>query len=367
MNPRMLLIVLLFQLCTASLVVGQAPPATEAPIDFRKARVLSEKRRSGAELTEGEQAYLDRALRVRQERMRRIREAQRKPPATLVPLTDMSTQDRYEAEDGGLYGQGRNHPTEDLHTAAEKAIASITPRDDEGSPSPDGKIGFVSISMSNATMEFSTFKRLADESPQKSPQVVIVDCAQGGQAMAQWAPADARPWQVAQQRLEAAGVSAMQVQTAWVKLANMAPVGTLQEHGQQLAEDTIKVLVNAKERFPNLRIAYLGSRIWAGNATGALNPEPYAYESAFVVRWLIQRQLRGDEELSTERVPLLLWGPYLWAEGEKGRRMDDLVWVRDDFTDDGVHPSPSGRQKVARLLLDFVHNGPLAKPWFTLH
>ena len=184
--------------------------------------------------------------------------------------------------------------------------------------------------------------------------------------MAQWAPADARPWQVAERRLEAADVAAMQVQTAWVKLANMAPVGSLQEHGQQLAEDTIKVLVNTKERFPNLRIAYLGSRIWGGNATGALNPEPYAYESAFVVRWLILRQLRGDEELSTQRVPLLLWGPYLWAEGENGRRMDDLVWVRDDFTDDGVHPSSSGRQKVAHLLLDFLHNGPLAKPWFTL-
>ena len=104
MNRPILLVVLLFQLCTACLVVAQAPPATEAPIDFQKARALREKHRSGAELTESEQAYVDRALRARQERMRRIREAQRRPPATLVPLTDMSSQGRCVGEDGGLYG-----------------------------------------------------------------------------------------------------------------------------------------------------------------------------------------------------------------------------------------------------------------------
>ena len=55
-------------------------------------------------------------------------------------------------------------------------------------------IGLVSISMSNATQEFSVFKQLADADPAKSPRVKVVDCAQGGQAMAQWATPDARPW-----------------------------------------------------------------------------------------------------------------------------------------------------------------------------
>lgn len=365
MKRRMLFVVFLIQLWTGSLVIAQTPPATETPIDFQRARALIEKRRSGVELTASERAYVEQAAQARKERMRRLREAQRSPAATLVPLTDMTAHDRYEGEDGGLYGGGNNGPPDALRVTAEAVMTQITPRDSQGSRAADGKIGFVSISMSNATMEFSTFKRLADKSREKSAQVVIVDCAQGGQAMAQWAPADAKPWQVAQSRLEAAGVTALQVQTAWVKLANMAPVGTLWEHGEQLEEDTIKVLVNAKRRFPNLQIAYLGSRIWGGNATGPLNPEPYAYEGAFVVRRLIQRQMRGDEALSTDRVPLLVWGPYLWAEGQKGRRIDKLVWVREDFTEDGVHPSNTGRQKVARLLFDFVHNDPMAKTWFT--
>jgi hypothetical protein len=39
---------------------------------------------------------------------------------------------------------------------------------------------------------------------------------------------------------------------------------------------------------------YLDSRIYGGYATTALNPEPYTYEGAFLVRWLIQDQLKGN-------------------------------------------------------------------------
>lgn len=88
--------------------------------------------------------------------------------------------------------------------------------------------------------------------------------------------------------------------------------------------------------------------------------EPYAYESAFVVRWLIQDQIKG----SLAKSPLLLWGPYLWADGEKGRKLDDLVWKAEDLVSDGTHPSPNGRRKVAELLLRFMKNDPTAKTWF---
>jgi len=48
-------------------------------------------------------------------------------------------------------------------------------------------------------------------------------------------------------------------------------------------------------------------RIFSG-----LNPE-HAYEGAFVVRWLIQRQLKCDAALAVDEMPVLAWGPYLWA------------------------------------------------------
>lgn len=46
--------------------------------------------------------------------------------------------------------------------------------------------------------------------------------------------------------------------------------------------------------FPNLRIAYLGSRIYAGYASSPRNPEPYAYEGAFAARRLILAQPAAD-------------------------------------------------------------------------
>ena len=41
-----------------------------------------------------------------------------------------------------------------------------------------------------------------------------------------------------------------------------------------------------------------------------------------------------------------------------------LTWSIDDFLDDGTHPSASGRQKVADILLDFIKTNEYAGNWF---
>jgi hypothetical protein len=258
-----------------------------------------------------------------------------------------------------LYGKGRNTPPPELQKAVEAELGKIVPLDADGKPSADGIIGLVSISMSNATQEFSAFKKMADADRAKSPRVTIVDCAQGGQAMAQWVDPKARPWAEADRRLKAANVSPKQVQAAWIKLANIAPTGDLERHGRKLQKDAQAVIQNAKERFPNLRVIYLGSRIYGGYSAGILNPEPYAYESAFAVRWLIRDQMKGDASS-----PVLVWGPYLWADGTTPRKSDGLIWKRSDLAADGVHPTMSGREKVATMLLEFFKTDPLAKGWF---
>ena len=341
-----------------------AQPKSDA-IDFDRARQLMERQRSGATLDSDERAYLARAIAARNAGGGGRPVNQRKAPEHLTPLTDLGATEHYEGQDGGLYGGGKNTPPEAQRRAAAEQLAKIRPRTAAGEAADDGTIGFVAISMSNATQEFSRFKQIADVSPLKSARVTIVDCAQGGQAMAQWVPADGRPWEEARRRLAAAKVSPLQVQVAWIKLANVGPSGSLEEHGRKLERDTLAVLQHARALFPNLRIAYLGSRTYGGYAVTGLNPEPYAFEGAFAVRWLIGRQVDGDAELALAKVPLLLWGPYLWADGARGRKTDSLVWERGDFGDDGVHPSPAGRQKVAELLLNFCATDPLAKPWFT--
>lgn len=54
----------------------------------------------------------------------------------------------------------------------------------------------------------------------------------------------------------------------------------------------------------------------------------------------------------------------LWADGIVPRKIDGLVWERNDLAGDGTHPSDSGRQKVADLLLKFFTEDPLASTSF---
>jgi len=345
-------------------------------VNWEYVQQLLRRSRGGEPLSTTESAYLENAKRVRAQGA--MREAPRAPaPATtstgLVPLDQMSAADRYKGQDGGLYGGGRNEPPLALQTAAKKESARIVPLDADGKPAADGKIVLLSIGMSNTTQEFSKFKELADRDAAKSPQLVIVDGAQGGMDAARWSDAAGSPWSVAEQRLKAAGVTPQQVEVVWMKHARIAAgnYGEFPKHADELRGHFLKSLNIAKQKFPNLRVAYLSSRIYAGYAATPLNPEPYAYESAFVVRGLILDQMKGEPKLNCDPsrgevvAPLLLWGPYLWADGLKGRKSDGLIWKREDLAGDGTHPSgTSGREKVGRLLLGFLKSDPYARGWF---
>jgi hypothetical protein len=370
--------------------------ADDGQIDWQKAGELLRKQRQGQSLTDEEEAYLERA---RQERVRgrpggarqegerrpeRDRAEKGKETTGTIPFTEL-VDGRYKGQTGGLYGNGTNTPPASHQAAATKELAKIQPLDASGKPSKDGRIVLISLGMSNTTQEFSQFKRIADADPNKSPSVVIADCAQGGQAAAQWAYPEKykrldqstgrerpSPWVVMDERIKNAVVTAAQVQLVWIKQAEMGPanLGEFPKHAQVLQQNIAVILQELKHRFPNLRIAYLSSRIYAGYAGGPLNPEPYAYESAFSVRWLIEDQMKGKPELNYDpqkgevKSPLLLWGPYLWGDGMKPRKSDGLVWKRQDLAADGTHPSQSGRQKVAEMLLKFFKTDVNAKSWF---
>ncbi|MHC4442134.1 MAG: hypothetical protein ACYTF1_01600 [Planctomycetota bacterium] len=353
--------------------------ADEGSIDFKKARKLFQKRRRGETLTDQEKAYLHKARQQRQKKrgMGGRGSAKVKETTGLVPLTELGKQG-YKGQSGGLYGQGQNTPPAGHIAAAKKALAKIRPLDAEGKASATGKMVLISLGMSNTTQEFSKFKKIADIDKDKSPYVVIVDCAQGGMAAAQWAhperPMRKRrpPWIVMDERIKKAGVTAGQVQAVWIKQAQPMParLGEFPQHAQSIQKDVTIILNKLQEKFPNLRVAYLSSRIYAGYARTSLNPEPYAYESAFAVRWLIEAQIKGEAVLNYDpsrgavKSPVLLWGPYLWADGVKSRKGDGLVYKSEDFGKDGTHPSDSGRKKVAEMLLKFFKTDPTAKGWF---
>ena len=269
----------------------------------------------------------------------------------MTPLIDMGAKRLYHGYHGGLYANGANRPTRTYLKKGLAAAKRVQPI--------DGRIVLLSIGMSNTTMEYSAFKQYADANPAKASDVTIVDGAQGGQDAEIVKDPSARFWAVVDQRLSAAGATAAQVQAVWLKEAIAQENEPFPQDALRLRADLATIVGNLKQRFPNLQLVYLSSRTYAGYATTTLNPEPYAYDSGFAVKWLVLQREKGKIG-----GPWLGWGPYLWTNGTRGRK-DGLTWTCADVRpNDGTHPSASGQAKVATLLWKFFTTDPTAKSWF---
>jgi hypothetical protein len=292
--------------------------------------------------------------------------------STRKPLTELE-KGEYKGSPGGLYPDRSNEPPAAHAGLGLKLAGEVRPLDAQGKPAAGGKVVLLSVGMSNTSQEFAEFKRMAEGEKDRNPHLVIVDGAQGGMPANQIAnpamPQARRYWQVVDERLRAAGVTRQQVQVAWLKQADAGPVGAFPQHARNLQAELRSIVTSMHQHFPNLKLVYLSSRTYGGYAGTPLNPEPYAYESGFAVKWLIEEQIKGEPALNCDpdkgkvNAPWLAWGPYLWAFG-KNKRADGLSWERSDFERDGTHPSVSGRRKVAEQLLKFFKEDPTAKKWF---
>jgi len=271
---------------------------------------------------------------------------------------------------GGLYPNGLNYLPSAHMTAGLTIANNIQPLDTNGNVDvSNGWIVWASIGMSNTTQETQYFIPMTDTFAQKNPMCKLVDCAQGGQSIVQILDTTGVFWPNVNMRLANAVVRAAQVQVIWFKEAEMSPNDTAFATYPDALKDKFKQAMQlCKTKFPNLKLCYLSGRIYAGYATTALNPEPYAYYSGWSVKRLIEEQINGDTALTfsgtSPRSAWLAWGPYLWADGLIPRS-DGLTWVCPaDFNTDGTHPAAAGRQKVANMLFNFFSTDSTSTPWF---
>lgn len=323
------------------------------------------------------------------------------PPTDTVkiPLTDLLAR-TYYGNAGGIYPGGINQPPADHDSAARARRNSIKPLDVNGDESPFGKYVLLSIGMSNATQEWCsqssgppcapwTFMgRAATDPGVNHYTMVIVNGAADGQDAPAWtSPTSSSYDRIKVARLAPLGLSENQVQVAWVKLDDQKPSISLGAKADSIhpapadSADAKVLLANLgmvlralRVRYPSLRLVFLSSRIYGGYGTTDLNPEPYAYESGFSVKWVIESQINemrglpgnpraGTLNYTKKSAPLILWGPYIWADGVTPRS-DGLTWQRADFEEDGTHPSQNGEAKAAEKLLDFFKNSPYTRCWF---
>lgn len=312
------------------------------------------------------------------------------PPLTpqLVALSDMNQQ-TYLGFSGGLYPNGNSMPSAHYAEGVQRGHA-VQPLDVYGNASSSGKYVLLSIGMSNTTQEWCTAsgavcnswsftgQALADPAVNKT-QLVIANGAAGGKDAKFWDdPTKPDYDRVRDNVLANLGLSEKQVQAVWLKEANIHPTVSLpspRADAYFLEEELGKIVRALKIRYPNLQQVFLSSRIYAGYANTALNPEPYAYESGFSVKWSIEsqmNQMRGNSpdpnagDLNYHSVaPWIAWGPYLWANGTKARS-DGLTWVQSEFEDDGTHPGTPAEQKVGQMLLVFFKTSPHTRCWFVV-
>jgi hypothetical protein len=294
----------------------------------------------------------------------------------------------YRGFPGRLYPNGNELSSAHLDAGLMRS-SRIQPLDGNGQPSPSGRIVLLSIGMSNTTQEFcsgpvancapwSFAGQAATDAAVNHATLAIVDGARGGQTADTWdAPTDANYDLIRDQRLSARAVTERQVQVVWMKVAQSQPRSALPDvdaDARVLARRMADIARALKVRYPNVQQVFASSRIFAGYATTTLNPEPFAFESGFAVKWVVEAQIAqvssgaattgeyGD--MSYERdAPWLAWGPYLWADGSSPRG-DGLSWLVGDFQSDGTHPSQSGEQKVGGELLRFFKTSPVTRCWF---
>jgi hypothetical protein len=307
-----------------------------------------------------------------------------------VALTDLA-RGSYLGFAGGLYPGGSNALPTAHATAGLARAVSIEPADTEGRPAASGRYALLSIGMSNTTQEFCsqnsappcdawTFVGRATADPEVNHSTLaFVNGAAGGRDATFWDdPGKPDYDRIRDTRLRAQGLTEAQVQVVWLKVANAGPSTSLpasDADAYRLVGQMGRIVRALKVRYPRLQQVFVSSRIYAGYATSMLNPEPYAYESGFAVKWLVEAQVRqmdsggravdpraGDLGYDTV-APWIGWGPYLWANG-LAARSDGLIWERVDFEGDGTHPSRSGQAKVADMLLQFFKASPVTRCWF---
>jgi hypothetical protein len=290
----------------------------------------------------------------------------------IVPLTDLAT-GIYQGEEGGLYPNGSNvrPPSHDSDGVA--FAKAVVPLDSNGNYSPTGKYVMLSLGESTALDEFSEFLPLANADPAKNSALVFVNGAQGGATPNLLSSINSPYWNtILNNYLPDQGVTAEQVVAVWIEDTNGIAKGTFPGDMTQMQGNYETEMNNVHTFFPNAKLVYFSSRIYAGYSNGVakIDPEPYAYEAGFAVKNAIGDQLNGNSNLNYNpalgpvEAPWMSWGPYYWANGLLGRS-DGFVWTCQDLQSDGTHPSsPSGDLKVAGQVLNFFKTDDTTTPWF---
>lgn len=277
-----------------------------------------------------------------------------------TPLSEMGSR-TYKAQPGGLYGDGSNQPPADHEDAAIRAAISVK--------TTPGPIAMLIVGWTDTKWQADKLLAKFTQIPGRNPNLVVVNAAQPFRTLGAWADPASEAWDQADTLLGERKLTPSHVKVVWMKhiLSQPDRYGGFSEYTQVFQAALGDALRAAKIRFPELKLAFLSSPTRTCTDTGVL-PEPYAYEAAFAVRGLIMRQAGGDPTLNHDPTrgnvlaPVVLWGPYVWAQASP-RMSDGFYWSCMDTWSDCIH-GVGGSDRIVSFSLDFFSRHPASALWF---
>lgn len=310
-----------------------------------------------------------------------------------TPIMDMTPGQTYMGFSGNLYENNSNLAPADHDSDGIALGGQIQPLDINGNPNPNGAIAFISLGLSNTSLEFKGFVQYVKDPTRISevnPRLAVLNGAKPSEAACSYvdpvlAPIDLctiPPYtstdtqnqydrvrdEVLATATTAPGVAAgcgtttnpclseKQVQAIWLKEASPAPeesgfstlcnpstagcantpTTTEAVHFEQQIGQIVRA---AQARYPNLKQVFLASRIYAGYIIIDKSPEVFAYEYGFSAKWAIQAQINQIRGMGVDPVAGNLnyndgTAPWIaWGPylwaDGMNPRSDGLVWIKD--------------------------------------
>ncbi|MBC8125515.1 MAG: T9SS type A sorting domain-containing protein [Candidatus Kapabacteria bacterium] len=292
-----------------------------------------------------------------------------------TPLTGMTTE-TWNGQLGGLYPGGSNvRPYEQQQQFLDLALSVRACRSDGVIDNVDGRIVVLAIGSSDAKSGFNNLALKYATDTLRNPTVRFLNATVDGLGLQKTTAGNAEYWGHVNQQIQIEGFSIAQVQIAWVMLDDTNNSDTtFPKAAEDVADQLRQLCVNLKVKYPAIKFVYFSGRPYSAyiNPTtstlgpGVRSPRDYLY--GWGVKKIIERQIFGTEGYGFDgagaQIPAVSWAGYVWADGATANS-DGLAWLCSDYESDGFSLSPSGSEKIGKVLYEALSQDQVSKGWFT--
>lgn len=288
------------------------------------------------------------------------------------PLNNMGSHTYYGFQ-GGFYPNGYNMPQGQYAADLDSISHTIWGLDTAGvrkNKAGQIVIGGVGACLSGAPVNGL---RRRKNNPNTIQNINYVNFEFGGASFEHLADPNGSYWGHVDAKMSSQNTTYKQVQILWMITDDSSAITAFPDRAL-IAKENIKAAARTlKIKFPNLKILYLMGRPFTWDSAAihskvmnvrSKNPAPY--NQGWAEKWAIEDQINGDPSVAYKGpnavAPIITWGQYQWTRGTEPN-LDGFQWLLTD-TSDGLHPTNTGKDKMAQYLWNFLFTDPYTTVWF---